>query len=245
MGKENQRPPASPFLFIITPLFPQRILLSACVLCVLVCLYPLSPSATWRIYDICTPYLFPQVAAKLRGTKQDFGQLQWKHIQTHAKGPRTFAQVYLLRRSGHHHQFCFYRAGHVATMVGSTSSTCINLKQCIVRGKYRSMLIVFNLSANGHKQMTDKNIWIVGGSKTKRWEKHKTRHEKGTRQDEKSTRQDMRKDNKRSKKCPPNYTNQNINKAVTRDIFIRPAAVFSLECPIWKCLCKYQKCLCK
>jgi hypothetical protein len=40
MGKENQRPPASWFLFIITPLFPHCTPLSACVLCVLVCLYP-------------------------------------------------------------------------------------------------------------------------------------------------------------------------------------------------------------
>ena len=36
MGKENQRPPASRFLFIITPLFPHCTPLSACVLCVLV-----------------------------------------------------------------------------------------------------------------------------------------------------------------------------------------------------------------
>ena len=40
MGKENQRPPASRFLFIITPLFPHCTPLSACVLCVLVGLYP-------------------------------------------------------------------------------------------------------------------------------------------------------------------------------------------------------------
>ena len=51
MGKENQRPPASRFLFIITPLFPHCTPLSACVLCVLVGLYPLTPSATLRIYD--------------------------------------------------------------------------------------------------------------------------------------------------------------------------------------------------
>ena len=31
MGKENQRPPASRFLFIITPLFPHCTPLSACV----------------------------------------------------------------------------------------------------------------------------------------------------------------------------------------------------------------------
>ena len=40
MGKENRRPPASRFLFIITPLFPHCTPLSACVLCVLVGLYP-------------------------------------------------------------------------------------------------------------------------------------------------------------------------------------------------------------
>ena len=40
MGKENQRPPASRFLFILTPLFPHCTPLSACVLCVLVGLYP-------------------------------------------------------------------------------------------------------------------------------------------------------------------------------------------------------------
>jgi hypothetical protein len=50
MGKENQRPSASRFLFIITPLFPQCTPLSACVLCVLVGLYPLSPSATCMMY---------------------------------------------------------------------------------------------------------------------------------------------------------------------------------------------------
>jgi hypothetical protein len=40
MGKENRRPPVSRFLFIITPLFPHCTPLSACVLCVLVGLYP-------------------------------------------------------------------------------------------------------------------------------------------------------------------------------------------------------------
>jgi hypothetical protein len=52
MGKENQRPPASRFLFIITPLFPHCTASAEC-LC-LVCTgrpVPLSPSATWRIYD--------------------------------------------------------------------------------------------------------------------------------------------------------------------------------------------------
>ena len=52
MGKENQRPPASRFLFIITPLFPHCTPLSACVLCVLVGLYP---SRLLRL-DVFTTY---------------------------------------------------------------------------------------------------------------------------------------------------------------------------------------------
>ena len=59
MGKENQRPPASRFLFIITPLFPHCTPLSACVLCVLVDLYPsrllrLDVFTTYYIYVVRT-----------------------------------------------------------------------------------------------------------------------------------------------------------------------------------------------
>jgi hypothetical protein len=56
MGKENQRPPASRFLFIITPLFPHCTPLSACVLCVLVGLY-LYPSRLLRL-DVFTTHEF-------------------------------------------------------------------------------------------------------------------------------------------------------------------------------------------
>jgi hypothetical protein len=37
---------------------------------------------------------------------------------------------------------------------------------------------------------------------------------------------------KTTSKCPPNYTNQNIHKAATRNTFIRPAALCSLQCSI-------------
>ena len=55
MGKENQRPPASRFLFIVTPLFPHCTPLSACVLCVLVGLYP---SRLLRL-DVFTTLMLP------------------------------------------------------------------------------------------------------------------------------------------------------------------------------------------
>jgi hypothetical protein len=45
MGKENQRPPASRFLFIITPLFPHCTPLSAECLCLVCTGVPVPPLA--------------------------------------------------------------------------------------------------------------------------------------------------------------------------------------------------------
>ena len=65
MGKENQRPPASRFLFIITPLFPHCTPLSACVLCVLVGLYP---SRLLRLDVFTTNDISAEIILRLKQT---------------------------------------------------------------------------------------------------------------------------------------------------------------------------------